>query len=419
MKNKLVSIVIINYNGKAFLKNLFESIFKQNYKNIEIIFVDNNSKDESIKFIENEIFTKYDLKRITKIIKLNKNFGFAPANNIAVKQAKGEYILFLNNDTTLTVNSISEMVKTLEKDFSYAGVTPKTYLSRYKPLQVFDSIGTCMDKNGSPYNRGIGQIDLGQYDKEEEVFGICFAVALVKKDIYVNSCGLDNSYFAYFEDVDWCFRIRKMGYLFLTCPTSLVYHHHSGTSSKKSYSWKYYLIFRNYLRTVVKTFGKKNLCRVILIKIKDLIKASLNQKNNYELRKAMIKVVFNFFLKDMYIYLIKRINTRRNFIDNITDEYIFNFSKNEPSNFFDPVNYKLIINFDSIEFAVIKSYLINSNKKKKILEDWDKLKRFILYSKTDDKKNKIILFFNKYFSNYLNKASLNYIANHLNKYNLP
>src|SRR3989338_4549219 len=127
MENKLVSIVIINYNGKTFLKNLFESIFKQNYSNIEIIFVDNGSKDESIQFMENEIFPKYDLKKITKIIELGKNFGFAPANNIAVRQAKCEYILFLNNDTTLMIDSISEMVKTLEKDFFCAGVTPKTY----------------------------------------------------------------------------------------------------------------------------------------------------------------------------------------------------------------------------------------------------------------------------------------------------
>ena len=296
----LVSIIIVNFNGKKFLENLFLSIKKQTYQSVEIIFVDNNSTDGSVDYLNSKLLKKYsDLKPKTKTIMLPKNIGFAEANNIGAKEALGEFVLFLNNDTTIDTVAISEMVKILEKNFPCVGVSPKIYLSRFMPMKIFDSFGVCMDGTGSPYNRGIGLVDLGQYDKEEEIFGTCFACCLVRKELFLSSDGLDKDYFAYFEDVDWCFRMRKMGYSFLSCPKAIVYHYHSGTTSSRSYAWKYFLIFRNYLRTVVKDFGKKNAIRIVLIRIRSLFLGLFRQDYDVAMKIAMMKVILNFFLFDI------------------------------------------------------------------------------------------------------------------------
>ena len=98
-----VSVIIVNYNGKALLEKCLESLAKVNYENFEIILVDNNSTDGTVEFV-----TKTYPSII--IIKLDSNRGFAEPNNIGAKIASGKYLLFLNNDTIVTPNFISEMV---------------------------------------------------------------------------------------------------------------------------------------------------------------------------------------------------------------------------------------------------------------------------------------------------------------------
>src|SRR3989338_4604899 len=97
-----VSLIIVNYNGKSYLKTCLESLSKVIYKNLEIIVVDNNSSDGSIEFL---------IKNYPSIItlKLDKNYGFAKPNNMAAKLAKGDFLLFLNNDTEVTPPFVSEL----------------------------------------------------------------------------------------------------------------------------------------------------------------------------------------------------------------------------------------------------------------------------------------------------------------------
>lgn len=108
MSEPLVSVVILNYNGLKDLKACYESLHSLNYKNIELIFVDNNSQDGNVEFIR-ENFNK------VKIIRLTKNYGFAKGNNIGVTKSKCKYILLLNNDTVVDRNWVSELVKVAEQ----------------------------------------------------------------------------------------------------------------------------------------------------------------------------------------------------------------------------------------------------------------------------------------------------------------
>ncbi len=105
----LVSIIIVNYSEKDLLADCLSSLKKTTYDNLEIIVVDNNSKDESVEFLLKEYPE-------IKVIKLEKNYGFAIPNNIAAKSAKGKYLVFLNNDTIVKPEWLIELVEVLEKN---------------------------------------------------------------------------------------------------------------------------------------------------------------------------------------------------------------------------------------------------------------------------------------------------------------
>ena len=394
----LVSIIIVNYNGKSFLPKLLRSIKKQSFDQYEVIIVDNNSRDKSLRVIKQEI-KKLKFEDIFVIIASKRNVGFALANNQAAAIAKGEYLLFLNNDTTLHEEAIKKMVQAIQKDRFCAGVAPKIYLSRYLPTLIFDSLGICIDKMGSPYNRGIGQIDLGQYDQVEEVMGLCYACCLVRKDIYRTTGGLDNTYFAYFEDVDWSFRTRKSGYIFLSCPKAIVYHYHSGTTSARSYAWKYFLIFRNYLRTATKTFGKRNSLRIITRKLRDIVTTIIIPGESRHMRLAMIKVLANYLFIDWWIYAFKRLMTRRHFIDEIDDCEIFAFGLNEPSNFFNPKTYKPNLGMPMLDFIVMRKNWVKPSQA--MIRKWNSLKGSYYCSQETNLWNKqFSRFLDTYFSPY-------------------
>ena len=206
-KIPLVSIIIVNYNGKTHLEECLSSLEKIDYKNYEIILVDNNSTDTSVEYVKNTY------PSIT-IIKLNRNYGFAEPNNIGAKNAKGDYLLFLNNDTTVNPNFISEMVNVLEQDPQIA-ICQSLLL---KPNGEVDSSGDFVDTLGRAYS---------SKNKENEVKKILSARGasmMVRKDSFWDLGGFDKRFFASFEDVDLGWRAWIWGYKIVLVPNSIVYH---------------------------------------------------------------------------------------------------------------------------------------------------------------------------------------------------
>jgi len=206
-KIPLVSIIIVNYNGKTHLEECLSSLEKIDYKNYEIILVDNNSTDTSVEYVKNTY------PSIT-IIKLNRNYGFAEPNNIGAKNAKGDYLLFLNNDTTVNPNFISEMVNVLEQDPQIA-ICQSLLL---KPNGEVDSSGDFVDTLGRAYS---------SKNKENEVKKILSARGasmMVRKDSFWDLGGFDKRFFASFEDVDMGWRAWIWGYKIVLVPNSIVYH---------------------------------------------------------------------------------------------------------------------------------------------------------------------------------------------------
>jgi len=215
MNFPLVSVIIVNYNGKNYLEECLENLMKSTYKKFEVILVDNNSTDDSVEFVKNSY------PSIT-IIKLDKNYGFAEPNNVGSKIAKGELLLFLNNDTKPTANFITEMITVIQKDSKIA-ICQSLLL---KPNGDVDSSGDFIDNIGRVYSKHT------KSQKVEKILSARGAAMLVRKNIFWKLGGFDKNFFASFEDVDLGWRAWMWGYKVVVVPSSVVYHYSRGTTKE-------------------------------------------------------------------------------------------------------------------------------------------------------------------------------------------
>lgn len=203
----IVSIIIVNFCGKQLLETCLKSISNTSFKNYEIIVVDNNSNDGSVEFV------KAHYPHI-QVITLNKNYGFAAPNNIASKVAIGKYLVFLNNDTIVTPNWLSELLNAMKKDKTI--VIGQSLL--IQPNGKVDSSGDFIDDIGRAYSN---------HNVPKEIQNILSARAacmMVRKDAFLDLEGFDESYFASFEDVELGWKAWLWGYKVVIVPSSVVYH---------------------------------------------------------------------------------------------------------------------------------------------------------------------------------------------------
>lgn len=245
----LVSIIIVNCNGRGFLKGCLESIYNQSYSDFEMIFIDNGSTDDSVQYVR-ENFPD------VIIIENKGNLGFARANNQGMGIAKGKYIALLNNDTVVDGDWIKNLIAVAasgkiisEKVGMWAG----KILSLENPEKI-DSVGGLMiSRDGIAKGRGRLEGDIGQYDREEEVFIPSACAALYKKEMLDEVGFFDEDFFAYCEDTDLGLRARLAGWKTISVPKAIVYHYYSGTTGKYT-STKAYLIERNHVWLAIKNF---------------------------------------------------------------------------------------------------------------------------------------------------------------------
>jgi O-antigen biosynthesis protein len=233
-----LSIIIVNYNVKEFLQNLLHSISKSSNKiNREIIIVDNASNDGSVEFIS-EKFPEVNL------IANTKNLGFSTANNIGMKQAKGKYILLLNPDTLVSEDTFEKMICFFEEN-PQVGLAGCRILNPDGTLQLacrrsFPGPWTSFCKvtglsNLFPKSRLFAQYNLTYLDSDQtyEVDAISGSFMMFRKDVYEKIGGLDEKFFMYGEDLDFCYRAQKSGYkVFYVHSTQII--HYKGESTKKS-----------------------------------------------------------------------------------------------------------------------------------------------------------------------------------------
>ncbi len=227
MGQPLVSIISVNYNELGVTCELLESIRDNNeYTNTEIIIVDNASKIDPKKHIEAN-FTN------VKVINSPKNLGFAGGNNIGIRAAKGEYLLFINNDAVLQKDTIDNLLKTFETSKNVGIVSPLIY---YFPENEEDErriqyAGTTPVNNITGRNTtiGLGEIDKNQYQNIEPTAYIHGAAMMISRKALEKTGLMPELFFLYYEELDWSEMIRRANFEVYVNHKAKVFH-------KESYS---------------------------------------------------------------------------------------------------------------------------------------------------------------------------------------
>ncbi len=195
------SILIVNYRTPELLANCVASVKRHTTGSYELLIHDNSPPAP--------------------------NLGFARANNILITRSKGEYIVLLNPDTTVTPRWLELLIETAQSEARIGVVQPKML----RPDGLIDSAGHGWTKQGLPYDRGSGEKDNGQYDTMTELRSCCFGCALVKRKVFQDVGLLDEKLFLFFEDVEFCLRARKHGWRIVYCPEGVVYHVRRGSGA--------------------------------------------------------------------------------------------------------------------------------------------------------------------------------------------
>lgn len=255
-----ISIVIPTYNSKDCLEKALNSIFIQNYKDIEVVMVDNGSSDGTSELLKEQF-------PLVKLITNNQNEGSSFARNQGIELSKGDYILFMDSDTYLDKNFLANLRKVLDKLPSHiAGISPKILDAKSK--KVF-SCGLYVSRLYRVYDVGRDRAsDAFPYEFTITGPNTCCAVFRRGSLEEVKSGGsyFDKDFFFLFEDADLALRLKKKGYLSVFAPSLLCYH--DGNGSKTSEEFRRFLCFRNRWHMILKS--KKNL-RLMLFLLRSFL----------------------------------------------------------------------------------------------------------------------------------------------------
>jgi GT2 family glycosyltransferase len=315
----LVSILVLNYNGKKYLKECFDSLLKGTYSAIEIILVDNNSTDESVRF------TQENYQQI-KIIQTHANKGYSRAYNIAFQYASGKYYVLLNNDIIVSQNWLHPLVETAEKDDSIGALQPKILSITDKDyFEYAGASGGFIDKYGYPFLRGrifyFTEKDTGQYDDEVEVFWTSGAAMFVKAEALMKSGHLDEDFVHHMEEIDLCWRLHLAGYKLKVIPESTIFHYAGATIKPESYK-KLYWNHRNNIFMLMKNLEGKNLLKILFVRyLFDMVNIFYSFIIRFNIRHSFAILSAHFWIiSHVFLILKKRQDVQRKRI--VKDEAI-------------------------------------------------------------------------------------------------
>lgn len=249
-----VAVVILNWNGKAFLERFLPSVCASRYDNLEIYVADNASTDDSLAYVAT------DFPQV-KIIRNASNAGFAGGYNEALKHVQADIFVLLNQDVEVEPDWINPVIAQMQQDPRIAACQPK--LRGYQDREDFEYAGAAggwMDILGYTFCRGrilyTIEKDEGQYNDPQDIFWATGAALFIRSKCFFEVGGFDPYFFAHMEEVDLCWRLQRAGYRITYCPQSVVYHV-GGGSLPQGNPRKLYLNFRNNLIMLCKNLHFK------------------------------------------------------------------------------------------------------------------------------------------------------------------
>jgi GT2 family glycosyltransferase len=214
-----VSVVIVTWNGRQYLDTCLRAVEAQQGVSAEVILVDNGSTDGTAEFV------RARFPRV-RMIGLAENRGFASGNNVGARQARGEYVAFLNNDTIADSSWLRALRAGIEPATGFALATSRI-VYMHDP-GVIDSAGDGLFRWGGAFKRHHGE-PAEQAGTAAEVFGVCGGACLMPKAVFDELGGFDDDFFVSHEDVDLSYRARLRGYRCRYVPEAIVRHHGSAT----------------------------------------------------------------------------------------------------------------------------------------------------------------------------------------------
>jgi hypothetical protein len=247
----MVSLVIVTSNNKRILTECLYSVNSVEYSNLEVIVVDNGSSDGTSSLIS-EKFPR------VRIIRSERNLGYAAGNNLGIRNARGSYIILLNDDTMVEPQFITRLVEAMEIEPRAALGSCKIYGMKGKRLQY---AGGFIGNMGYPLMRGFGEEDKGQYNNVTEVEWASGACMIIRRKLLDEIGYLDDSFYFYYEDTDLSFRARKAGYKVIYIPTAVIRHQGAATTRRH---WRYKVFGnRNHIKFLLRHFGSAYTARAI------------------------------------------------------------------------------------------------------------------------------------------------------------
>jgi GT2 family glycosyltransferase len=247
-----VSAVVLNYNGRHLLETILSSLAGQTREPDEVIVVDNGSSDDSRSYLA-ERWPE------VQVLAIRQNVGVAAALNRGMAAASRDYVVLLNNDVELDPGCLEELVSALDEHPRAGSACGK--LIDYHRRELLDGAGDIYTWGGEANRRGHGQPDVGQYDRPQDIFSACGAVAAYRRSALEAVGVFDERLFAFYEDVDWGFRAQLLGRGCRYVPTAVAYHMGSATLGKGMSDFTLYHNWRNAIWTVAKNYPAAALLR--------------------------------------------------------------------------------------------------------------------------------------------------------------
>jgi GT2 family glycosyltransferase len=250
-QSSVLSIIIPNWNGAQFLPTCLDSLARQTHTALEIIVVDNASRDGS----QERIHTHYPQ---VKLIALSENRGFTGACNVGIAAASGNLIALLNNDTEVHPEWAAAVIDAFARHPEVGAVASKMLL--FDQRDHIHTVGDFFTVDGRAGNRGVWQHDTGQFDREEYVFSACGGSSVYRRTMLDQIGLLDDDFFFSGEDVDLGWRAQLTGWRCLYTPRAVVYHHLSATGGGTTASYYdgrnlIYILVKNYPTALLRKYG--------------------------------------------------------------------------------------------------------------------------------------------------------------------
>ncbi len=308
---KKLAIAILNWNGKNWLEKFLPSVVQYS-QNADIYVIDNLSTDDSVAFLTTKFPT-------VKVIKNDKNYGFAGGYNEGLRSIKNEFYCLLNSDVEVTENWIEPVVELFEKDASISAIQPKILsYSDKKYFEFAGAAGGLIDNLGYPYCRGRVfeevEEDKGQYNDETEIFWASGCSFFIRSKDFWEQNGFDERFFAHQEEIDLCWRLINSGKKIFYTGKSTIYHVGGGTLNKQS-AQKTYLNIRNNLSMMLKNLPFPKLVGLIFFRLclDGVAGIYFGLKNGFPHLWAVVRAHFGFYAQLPRTWKLRQKNQKEKF----------------------------------------------------------------------------------------------------------